>query len=393
MILSRFSAVALAMTSLYAAPAVAQRHVVFAQRDWHDADASGAVHIYIDGWGSLYPGRALQLQDSKLQTHGTLEQYFRRNPADWQLLATATGANAGTGVDRAWPQVQDTLRARLVRRIDRLAQQGGRPRTVVFLVHGFRVPDAEPGFELMGQRIRAQFRDMPMLLVHVHWDGMFSPVLSTRIGDTWEGANYNAPLVGLQLRRIFEGLKDDLPIRVITHSLGGGVIAAALWPRADIRRAGGHYAGFSDRSKGAPPFGFPPNPDIRLGMIVPAMRGEAFGIVPRDRRSAGNYPLVVVGQNRFDPVVAGNNAILGQTALAVAVPAYCDFVYRPYADDQAATAVRYDFSRPGPGTVSHDIKDYFRTSRIRGFLNLLFAPTPPPAENPMECRLKGSITK
>jgi hypothetical protein len=262
---------------------------------------------------------------------------------------------------------------------------------VVFLIHGFRVPDAESDFALMGQRIREQFPRAPMLLVHVHWDGMYSRVLSRGIDDTWNGANHNAPLVGLQLRRIFDGLKDDLPVRVITHSLGGGVLASALWPRADIRETRGRYADFSKRSGGASPFRFPPNADFRVGMIVPAIRGEAFGVVPQGGRPTGNYPLVVVGQNRWDMVVAGNNLVLGQTTLAVDARSYCNHVHRVYADDARATAVRFDFSRWGRGTTSHSIKDYFRPERIRGFLQLLFGPSVPAGESTLECRLKSNL--
>lgn len=346
--------------------------VTFGSRAGQDADSDSVVHVYMDREGSLYPESRVPVRDRDLAKRDSrLYRYFLELPEEWERLRTTLGLAGGQLNPDRWDQAQDAIRARLVRRITGRARNGRSP--VLFLVHGFRVESAQDAYTYAMRSVAVQVPGVRPVYVHVNWDGQHAPLLFAM--GAWKEANRNAPLVGLQFRRLVARLPDGLPVRILTHSLGGSVVASALWTRSDLP-VGEHasYATYGRLAAEYQRFPLPPNPDIRVGMVVPAMPGRSFASVLPTARSAGNYSAMIVGQNPHDIVVAKgyvNPRLLGSTALAVELSEFCRHVYPIYQADARAAGQVVNFELPNQSDMDHAFERYFDRKPMREFLDLL----------------------
>ena len=168
-------------------------------------------------------------------------------------------------------------------------------KTIVILIHGFRVPNAGQDYRkvksiLMNNR---PDRDSPLFL-EVHWDGRQSPTLPISALKAWEPAQWTAPVVGFRLRSLFNKLQNALDhtkpkpdLFVLTHSTGA-VVAGSLFgnPRAalpclrnenEASLCGpNHTEFFKATIHNDPNVKVPQWPDISLVMLAPATTQTTF---------------------------------------------------------------------------------------------------------------------
>lgn len=376
----RLLALVLALTPLSETAASAQFPVLFGNQVRSYRNSNSEIHLFYDRDGYLYPPDAVSMSDIGLAWRGgSLRSYFRERRA-WSRLAGHTRVS-GSFTDGAWNLAQDKLISEASTSIIRaLGESGPGGRTLVLLVHGFRVrvTDAEDSFQYAERVIRRTYADQRPLFVHVHWDGHYAPIARVPgLPATWQLANRNAPLVGLGVRQLLARLPQDVRVRVISHSLGGAVIASALWnwPQG-IRLNSGNASQQARLRRGKVRYPLPTTTDIRVGMIVPAIPGEVFSEIPRSLRAGGNYPLMVIGQNASDVVVSKmwiDARLMGSTALAVEPNEFCRHVMRIYGRDTRAAARIVNFDRIGKVDFSHGLNSYFDREPIDELLQLLLA--------------------
>lgn len=350
-----------------------------------DFSAQDAMRVYLDRDGSLYSGPAIPVLLDSEAFHGPTEplrDYFSRarEAPVWRSLADSL--NVDVGSDDAWPRMQEGIRTRIAQNLDRMTMRpDGSRRPVVVLVHGFNVDDPECTYAAVRSKVEPIVPDA--LYLQIGWDGL---VTNSPIPAIWGGAQFNFPLVGMGIRRLFKAIAErdaGMPVRILTHSSGGPVIAHALWdasPAEGASTKASHWRAFQElvamrRDHRVPS---PPNfEDLRLGMIVPATSGL---IVEKYDRGSDGPELIVIGMNRKDMAVSKpivGCSVKGETCLAVRAEVACS-VRHQFADNPHTNVMLFDFSASTGYNESwfrfweaHDWEVYMKRDDIDRFLRAL----------------------
>lgn len=371
---------------------------------------SDALRLYYDRDGALYPQSVLDtpLRDRSFSASDTsrlIRTYLDgdgREYDPWPAVRTELGLASDAPRDESeWRAIQGELVARAGRRIRERTLSGATPRTLVVLVHGFNNAgcEADGGYARIKQRLAEEGMAHAETAVYlqVYWDG-----LRQTIGlPIWGSAQYNFPLVGLEFRRVLATVPNEVPIRIVTHSSGGPLVASALWDAGgSLRRlADPQYTHYFQNIAGATPdYPLPTHPDIRVGMIVPAMPSSAF---PRD--GAGRFlpgrvsaDRVVIGVNRRDLVIGKFGLGCkqgGHTCLSRGPEDYCGTIWpqsRP-ADptvrlvDIARTDRVVDGLREPLSFHNHGVESYLLYGGVDRLLRMVFADDADPGDGPALC--------
>lgn len=236
------------------------------------------TRAYIDAYGSMYPNAAVPVSDGALQKHdGSLYNYYQARPVDWTALLSTYGFAAGSPFGAAlWDSVQTRIQSETGANIMRALGDGPTRRTLVMLIHGFNATP-RPAYDSAHSLIaREYFPDGGVAFMEVHWDGYRSPVGA----GAWGEGQHNSYMTGLALRRLMGEIHPDVPIRILTHSTGGAVTSAALWNVVSKSPAflnnQKELANWRREYVEQLTHPTPPQSDIRVGMIVPAMPGCTF---------------------------------------------------------------------------------------------------------------------
>jgi hypothetical protein len=202
------------------------------QRDDHPDARVQAV--YFDMYGDLYPGPAVTFGADSLKDGEGLREFFARdragNGSTWRSLAAYAGlspAEAAAEFPIAWQSVQARLQARTKERVRELGAVQGRP--VLMFVHGFNnvFKGARENYDSTRKIIDARLGPANIRYLDVYWDGMNKAGVPIGI---WGEAQHNFPLIGVQMRPILAALPSPTPLRIITHSTGGPLIATVFGP-------------------------------------------------------------------------------------------------------------------------------------------------------------------
>ncbi len=393
-------------------------NVLFANRERGPHPDPDVVSIIYDRYGNLYPSPAVDVPASALRMERTpsqqmfrLSAYFRDQHAEdtpvWQALlkeAPLSTPGAETSFDVAWRDVQASIRNSVVRRIEQLALSGGgEPRPLVVLVHGFNSKKHETLAWYEEARRLAKRKNPDAVFLDVYWDGLTAALPP----GIWESAQYNFPLIGLEFRRILNVLDTRIPVRVLTHSSGGPLIASTLGDAScpltaddeDYRR---YYelvrdtANTRDRcpldaavrrrsaSRYTPlpgereAYRVPDPTDFRVGMIVPAASPNTFtSFTP----NADGPNRLIIGINPED--VAIGKAFMsctyaGSTCMSARPPAFCQTVFQEFQGNPHTRLYLLNFKGSSTNKRAylfwddHSMLQYFRRDDMDRFLNLLF---------------------
>ena len=367
---------------------------------------AAAVRVYFDRDGDLYPFPAVPvlLRDTLFRKPWIpLRAAFDSSKhwaPEWHALADSLRIHIRSPL--AWRHIQDSLRARTAKRIHAATLGSADRRPLIVLVHGFNVADAECTYQAVRARIDSLgYRGS---VLQMNWDGLSAsgpPVI-------WSEAQFNFPLVGMGLRLLLNELAaidSTIPLRFLTHSSGGPVVAHALWDASAAEgrtRHGNVWPAYVHLQRMRRDGTLPPPPgfsDVRVGMIVPAMPASIFD----------NYALGQKGPERiligFNPndFAVGKTVLVpcswyGNTCLPVRASYACSVVAR-FANDGAPEVLVFDFSGSkvnASEAVFHDKHDwalYMRRDRAKSFVDALLGDTPPADDRQRLCpRLRSAQT-
>jgi hypothetical protein len=268
---------------------------------------------------------------------------------------------------------------------------------LVVLVHGFNTSDAECIYQLVRDDVMRTLPDAAFLLVN--WDGL---VTNSRVPLIWDEAQFNFPFVGLGLRRLLNAyfeIEPRTPIRILTHSSGGPVIAHALWDGSAVEGLTTNAANWpayielqAMRAAGTVPS--PPRfSDLRVGMIVPATAASIF-----DNYDLGEHgpDRIIIGMNPSDYAVNKTFAIScawnGDTCLG-ARRSYSCMVRRQFRNHPHTQIMIFNFSRSAGYNKrkllfhdEHAWEVYMRRDDIVPFLRALLTDVPVNDEGAQICR-------
>ncbi|MFC6223779.1 hypothetical protein ACFP2F_11055 [Hymenobacter artigasi] len=294
------------------------------------AHSDGILRLYIDSGGNLYPDASCLPTNTGLRADvnngsADLEHYYNHNAglrdklfAQYHQTPQLAG-KAGVWNSRGWQIIQNQLTTAAVRQIDSTTQQGARP--LIMLIHGYNVSDTDhlaaqiscdnspcknpSGHCELPEPYYSRVKDSLMatgllpsnaVWLEVYWDGLQeNPLL------IWSAAQLSARYAGLRLREVLSQLDNRTPVRVLTHSSGAIVISQALWNN-DAFNGGGSAE--DDLTAWAAATSTPTNPDIRVGMLVPALTSQAFTYYGQRTPQVTSAQMVgyrlVVGRNERD---------------------------------------------------------------------------------------------
>ncbi|MES2388686.1 MAG: hypothetical protein V4543_11850 [Bacteroidota bacterium] len=273
------------------------------------------TRLYFDKFGHLYPDPALSIDEFKFfypfsrdisytaHSSGNLEFYFTNDKYKLDELRKFYHVHAGLSPARDFAVVQDSILARYTRQITSLCDTF-EIASLVFMIHGFNVADPQPSFSKLRRSIKKYGYENTAkpLYIEVHWDGLYAknPLVLSSI---WPQALTNSKYVALGLRRFISRLNcHELPISIITHSLGAGVGTGALFntiSKCDGADVENNKA--LKRLMNLPP---PDEPRIRLAMLAPAIPGGNTFIDFNSRS-----PEISPAKNNIDRIIIGYNPL------------------------------------------------------------------------------------
>jgi hypothetical protein len=239
----------------------------------------------------------------------------------------------------------DRICEEFARRIGDLCREG---RTLIVLIHGFNMaaPESRRCYKLAKIQTERLYPGRKFAFLEVYWDGMYGDAFAI-----WPQAQRQSKWAGLGLRNLLCRLDPALPVRVLTHSRGSSVICAALW-NTPMRSKADEDARYLQAQKALPP---PALPNLRVGLLVPAMRALDFECYfDRGEAAAVLHDRIVIGFNPDDVgLKAGGFSWLMGCALGHS-PEDFDRSIAPLLNRGRAHAFAVDFS----GSAWHSFEDY-----------------------------------
>jgi hypothetical protein len=295
--------------------------------------------------------------------------------------------------EAAWRRVQDAYRAGLVRRIRDAATPGKR---VVFLVHGYRndYDKSRPWYDFVRDDLTKNGLANNTVFVDVYWDG----TNGFRVLNLWKKAQWNMADVGLELRRLVNGLPTSTPITFVTHSTGTPLVAnilgdaSAPFARYEKRREDDPYFKRAKGLDGAPhdggTYAISPRRGVRFGAVAPAAATNTFvrysfpgDIVPE---------RISFALNRRDLPTSKlfmRCTFQGASCMAVDPVATCQALVGAFGTRGTNIGI-YDFSTGIPRTArsgifwrKHSVPAYAQNGKWRAFTAHLFGEEPVPASD------------
>jgi hypothetical protein len=367
----------------------ASRNVTFADSTRFRASEVDVVRAIYDRYGTLYPSRVVPVPDTALRRNRrgaserelSVEAYFADARAQGRPAWTALQHEIGLQIpptlnqEAMWDTVQGRLRSAIGDEIHRLVRQGNQPpRPLIVLVHGFNsdMDGARAWYHIAQDTILKRGHD-PVFL-EVYWDGLVAGIPF----GIWRSAQYNWGLVGLELRRLLNELDPEIPVRVLTHSSGGPLVASTLGNASAVLPARDsvyrRYHELANDTVGD--YRPPPFRDFRVGMIVPAAHPGTFSAF--DRTALGPNRLII-GINPHDFAIAKIVfcGALGSTCLSGRRASFCKNVRAVFANNANVQPYVFDFSGSEENERSllfwdeHAMAVYLRRDDITPFLDLL----------------------
>jgi hypothetical protein len=373
----------------------ASRNVIFNPSASPSA-APQVTRVFMDREGDIYPSVDISNFEPK-KHHASLKFFFQQaqlaRSSEWTDLTREYGLPAGS-FDMNWQVVQDSIIERTIRRV---TSSGGAPDPIIVVIHGYN-NEQDPARTVFDS-VRKVLGEKSIggrnpSFVEIYWDGRTDLGSKLRNMSAWNYAQHNAYSVGLTLRRILSRFPAERPVRILTHSHGGKVASVALWNvrtsiDCDVTNEwlDWYNAALVDTLR----YRRPEHPDLRVGILVPAMPGNVIGdINPENSRIApvpGTPPTrLIIGRNVHDFAVGKhflglggiiNSAWGGSTTLG-ARPGE----FEAYADEWNIpggpwVAFCVDFSGTEVRPREHDWTTYMRREAIDEFLALLFTNSTP----------------
>lgn len=370
------------------------------------------IRVRFDRFGDLYPTDAAFDSATFVDRHfAGLWNYYRSGGdkgAHWKSLRPAGSPTAPGSrpicCDDDWAALQDSLFS--IARTEILRATNGGTSPLVVLVHGFNAGLPELGYNALRMAVvKREFGGRPdaAAFLELYWDGSSAGNDLTSTLHAWYAGQANMYPTGLSLRRLLNGLPATMPLRFLTHSLGGALVSSAMW-NLDFTihkglisdRADSWYQIYRSRQQDSKRYMTPAFSDLRVGMIVPAMPIETFidDSARTPRGAPWPYQRIVVGANPHDfavtraPLSCKSRPLglgVGGTCAAVSIPELVKQLVARCTMGRDTLAYVVSFAHSQTNTLrdpakpnaqnndEHALTSYVaRTEEINRFLSLVF---------------------
>ena len=358
-----------------------------------DQRSATRLSFFMDRAGDLYPPASVSVDDRAMLAPRTpadfvtLKAAYREkakesgNP-DWSALLSAAGVDPSGAFEQDWERIQTAFRTALADRITTSARDAD---DVVLLIHGFNNTYAEAAawYALVEDDLsrHAAAKGRRLAFVRMYWNG-----LTGSPPAVWTAAQANGPWVGLGLRRVFNRLPDDIPLRVFTHSSGAFVMTNALGDGSSAFPDMGEP--YFTRAQGGDGHPIPTLSDLRLAMLVPAQPLTAYGEFIRDDGVFGLVPdRIVLGTSRRDFATGKARLftpcwLYGATCMTVKPRKACELVW----GDLGRQPILVDFTQPRLRSHPHAVKAYRKDPEWPELIAALLDDEPPATAAQALCR-------
>lgn len=302
------------------------------------------IEVYYDRVGDLYPDGDIPIDIGRPYIELANQFRKRRREQVWTDLKrqTGVGGSAAMTFEKQWAAVQEVLIQRNAERIVRAIQRpGGSHRTLAILVHGFNNNRAEA--EDWYKAAQPHFGNPDdVAFLHVYWDGLETTGIAPLPVKSWTGAQANFPHIGLEFRRLLRAIHErapSVPVRILTHSSGGPLIASTLgnaslpFKGADSEEFKYYHANIRGEDPKYAPAQFR---DMRVAMIVPAASGDTYVNFTDMAINLTAPQRLIIGINREDYAITKTVAPcgwFGYTCLSQYTELACAQFYRKLKDD------------------------------------------------------------
>ncbi|WP_159062712.1 hypothetical protein [Alteromonas abrolhosensis] len=262
-----------------------------------------SINIFVDAFGSIYPKSGLDSNIAKsIDKYDGLYELIISEEFD------CTSIKASTEVEQLctikdkqkaldhWRIVQNKIWKSRAKHI--YQSLIGTERELIVLIHGYNnnFNESSNNFELFKEHISkyAEPESREFLFVNIHWDGFEGNPIS----GAWSRAQSSGPLVGFQLRQLFNLLAEQFvnnginppSLKIFTHSSGafivGGLLGNPYYALPNLQQPQeSEYKLFRKYRKGEPSDGLyriPTFSSVTVGMIAAATPTSTFN-VPSDK--------------------------------------------------------------------------------------------------------------
>lgn len=281
------------------------------------SNSPDVINIYVDAYGTIYPESGYGDFDSNT-AQKTLARYggdiawaLREDRSE--LCQKAQGGDVEEMCeieDEGWQGLQDKYWKKKAKEIlAAFKESDKRPNTLVLMVHGFNVSDPRQQYHGAIDKIKSRENNArEYIYSQLFWDGTRTE--AKRPLAKWKKAQFSGPIVGFELRRLFNAIEDvtreagsELPeVTVMTHSSGAFVIGATLGNpvsalesldtsdpknnrRSDVDDFYRSFKANADATTGR--WKVPTKFDLTLAMVAPATSSWTFtGFISDEKISA-----------------------------------------------------------------------------------------------------------
>lgn len=135
--------------------------------------------------------------------------------------------------------------------------------------HGFNDANPTEDYVVTEKKILSQVKK-DIIFLEVYWDGLTANQGNPGFEKIWGPAQLNSTRSAVTMRKLISKINFDFKVRVISHSLGASVATGALFNTISKWR---HPEDLEKYYNCVQNIDAPKNPDIRLGMLAPAIPG------------------------------------------------------------------------------------------------------------------------
>lgn len=299
------------------------------------ADKENVTRAYFDRYGDLYPnnGIVITYKDFFDPTHsdntykennetGNLEYYFCQNNNALNELVKSYSVSITNNCKQTFALVQEKINESICKKIN--SELGNDGELIVF-IHGFNDPNPTGDFQQMRDLIKKQFPQRKISYLEVFWDGLTCNQGNPALAGIWGRAQKNSSNVAIGLRMLISKI-NNVPIKIITHSLGASVATGALFnTNSKWNNDNKEYLELSQLTEA------PNQDDVRLGMLAPAIPGVTTfrDFNKRGKANASteriNINRIVIGYNKNDLAVTKRAGKKDNSGIAGATNLGCDY--------------------------------------------------------------------
>lgn len=324
--------------------------------------------IYFDREGNLYPPSEIHSIDKDKfwnpnkhwgitgDTTSKLKVYFEHQPEILEKVCNQLG------IEEDFDELQSYMLQAYTKQINAEVAKGNK---IVFLIHGFNSNPKESVESFEALKTELNKKDN-LSVVEMYWDGLFND----KGPGIWGAAQANSAFVGLGVRKFLNLISSNAEIILLTHSLGASVATQSLF---NVSKWSSEFQKEVDEKAKAIPT--PPQKDITLAMIAPAIPGQNtfddLGKTTYD--DTCHIKKIIVGYNKKDFALTkcvGIKKHFGSTSLGCNADNEVEKVKKKLAENFKEIHFHsFDLNEGLEDPKNHSVIGYIEATNFQSFLD------------------------